>query len=209
VEEIVKHHLAFKVTWVYGTKGPFTSPCNAEGRIVNIRREKKVWCTQKENPCLRILVDDDNKGAPDEIPCYDAAIFKLWAFGGGVYHTGERVGEPICIRHVEPGSYAFFTSKPYGAPEDARVVIGCFEVAEPEREADPHWGFRVTSVPSSRIRLRDLDNAPRFWQSHHQNGPPRWGTGLFRYLPNYEAFELLAAVREAAAREKRRGVTIP
>jgi hypothetical protein len=107
------------------------------------------------------------------------------------------------IRHIEPGSFAFFTSKRYGDSEDARVVIGCFEIAEPEEEPDPDWGYEVPSVPSSRIRLRDLDNAPRFWRFHHQNGPPRWGTGLFRYLPNYEALEMRAAVREAAALEKK------
>jgi hypothetical protein len=198
----MNHHLAFKVTWVYGKKGPFTSPCTAEGRIINIRREKKVWCSQEENECCRILVDG-NEGAPAEFPCYDSAIFKLWAFGGGVFHNGKRVGEPIRIRHVEPGSFAFFTSKRYGDPEDARVVIGCFEVAEPKQEADLIWGFRVTSVPTSRIRLRDLDSAPRFWRFHRQNGPPKWGSGLFRYLPNDEALKILKAVREAEAREKK------
>src|ERR1043166_7108892 len=50
--------------------GPFTSPCDAHGRIVNIRKEKKVWCSQEENPCRRILFEDGNAGAPDEIPCY-------------------------------------------------------------------------------------------------------------------------------------------
>jgi hypothetical protein len=190
---------------VYGKEGPFTSPCDASGRIVNINREKKVWCSQEENPCRRILINENNEGTPDQIPCYDAAIFEQWVFGGGTYHNGERIGDPIPIRHVEPGNLAFFTSKRYGVAENERVVIGCFEIAEPAKEANPEWGFMVTSVPSSRIRLHDLDNAPRFWHFHRQNGPPKWGSGLFRYLPDHEALDILTAVRDAASREEKLG----
>ncbi len=30
--------LAFKFTWVYGPKGPFTAPCTAEGRNDQVTR---------------------------------------------------------------------------------------------------------------------------------------------------------------------------
>jgi hypothetical protein len=34
-------NVAFKVTWVYGEDGPWTTPCTPEGRRISIRREGK------------------------------------------------------------------------------------------------------------------------------------------------------------------------
>jgi len=109
---MIDGNVAFKVTWVYGQNGPFTSPCTPAGRDINIRRQKKVWCSQPENPCNQ-LFQRGNKGllAAKEYPCIDAVIFTRWSFGGGVYHTGARQGNPIPLNHVRPGKLAFFTSR--------------------------------------------------------------------------------------------------
>jgi len=65
-------------------------------------------------------------------------------------------------------------------------------------KADPDWGVVITSVRTTKVRVRNFKRAPRFWDFHTQNGPPRWGTGLFRYLPNSEALKLFEAVKAAA-----------
>jgi hypothetical protein len=196
-------NVAFKVTWVYGPRGPFTGPCTAEGREFNIVREGKVWCSDADSKCAQILhAGNLDKLPADYQPCYDVAIFTDWSFGGGVYHNGERRGQPISINHARAGKLAFFTSKRHDMNERDRVVIGCFEIDHFDPEADPDWGVVITSVPASRIRLRDFEFAPRFWDFHSQNGLPRWGCGLFRYLPESEALGLQDAVKAAAYKER-------
>lgn len=196
-------NVAFKVTWVYGPKGPFTGPCTAKGREINIVRERKVWCSDEGSKCAQILRAGNIGVLPTgHLPCYDVAIFEDWSFGGGFFHNGERRGQPMSINHVRPGRSAFFTAKRYDMEERDRIVIGFFEIGEFDRNADPDGGVVVTSVPSSRVRLRDIERAPRFWDFHTQNGPPRWGTGLFRYLPDCEALRLRDAIKAAAEKER-------
>jgi hypothetical protein len=196
-------NVAFKVTWVYGPRGPFTGPCTAEGREINIIQERKVWCSDRDSKWAQILHSGNTDKLPtDYQPCYDVAIFEDWSFGGDVFHHGERRGQPMSINHVRPGKLGFFTAKRFDMDERDRIVIGCFEIVEFDPEADPDWGVVITSVPASRVRLRDTEHAPRFWGFHTQNGPPRWGTGLFRYLPDSEALRLSDAMKAPAERER-------
>src|SRR5436190_6419814 len=104
-------HVAFKVTWVYGRTGPFTSPCTAEGREANIAIERKVWCSQRQNSCCKAFAAGNTRGPVSGSPCYDVDVFREWGFGGGVYHHGKRRGQPIPLRFAELGKLAFLTSK--------------------------------------------------------------------------------------------------
>lgn len=194
-------NVAFKVTWVYGPRGPFTGACTAEGRQINVEIERKVWCSDKESKCAQILSRGNDGSLPtDHQPCYDVAVFRDWSFGGGVYHNGERRGQPMSINHARSGKLGFFTTKRFDMKEAERLVLGAFEIDEYDPQADPEWGFVITSVRASRVRVRDLHHAPRYWDFHQQNGPPRWGTGLFRYLPDSEALKLYDAVKIAAGK---------
>lgn len=188
-------NVAFKVTWVYGKDGPFTSPCTPEGRYINIRRQKKVWCSQPECPCNK-LFREGNQGlvAVEDDPCYDAMIFTSWSFGGGVYYKGARPGHHIRLNHVRPGKLAFFTSRNIDMPESERIIIGCYEIAGIENGKD---GRMVLAKEGSGLRVPDFQNAPRYWDFYFRNNGPRWGTGLFRYLPDRVAQAMYEAVKEA------------
>lgn len=190
-------NVAFKVTWVYGQAGPFTSPCTPIGREINIRRKKKVWCSQPENLCNQ-LFQRGNKGLliGEEYPCYDAAIFTRWTFGGGVYHKGAKRGQPITLKHVRPRKLAFFTSRSIYMPEEERIIIGCYEIAG--IELDERDGFMVLPKEGSGLRVTDFQNAPRFWDFYLQERGPCWNTGLFRYLSDQQAQAMYQAVLEAA-----------
>lgn len=193
-----KLNVAFKVTWVYGKDGPFRTPCTAEGRKINIEKEKKVWCSQPENECRQLYDLNSNKIVTGSLPCYDSAIFKNWRFSAGIYHHGVKKGQPIPIRKTGKGKWAFFTSKKYGEREADRRVIGCFQIDDIVTcEDGTQW---VEAKPKIRYRVQDFDKAPRFWDYHTQEGPPKWGTGLFRYLNDKEAEELREAVLKAAGK---------
>jgi len=196
-------NVAFKVTWVYGDKNrPFASACSPEGREINIRLLKKTWCSQPENRCRKAF-DAGNRRPPVEatdssIPCYDAMVFRWWAFASGWFHHGAKRGQPIPMKFVRPGKLAFLTSRNYEMAEADRIVIGCYRISDVYDEDGSVW---ADSEPGpDRIRVTDLSRAPRYWDYHRQAGGPRWGTGLFRYLPDAEAELLVVAVQKAANR---------
>jgi hypothetical protein len=190
-------HVAFKVTWVYGKTGPFTSPCTAEGRETNIRVERKVWCSQRENRCYKVYTAGKVRGPVSGSPCYDVDALRKWEFGGGVYHHGPRRGQPIQLRFAKVGKLAFLTSKRFDAKESDRVVLGFFEIADLTRPDGKVWVSGKTGV---RVPNSSLHNAPRFWKFYRQSGRPRWGCGLFRYMSDGQAMRLKDAVMKAAGK---------
>ncbi len=194
-------NVAFKVTWVYGKKGPFTTPCTSEGRDINIRLAKKPWCSSEGCPCNERWREERTRGVilppVDQVVCYDAGIFKEECFGGGYFHHGPKTGQPIMIRHAKPGRMAFLTTKNHEMDEADRIVIACYQIREVEFEPE-NWGCRLLSWPKSFVRIKDFSKAPRYWKFREQAAGPIWGTGLFRYVTDAEAEALKAAVLEAA-----------
>jgi hypothetical protein len=194
-------NVAFKVTWVYGETGPFASPCTPTGRRINIQRRRVTWCRQPECPC-RQLFDAGNTEPYDRDkeywPCYDSAIFDKWSFGGGRFHGETRKGQKIPFKNFRLGKLAFFTTRRHDMEEEDRVVIGCYRIAK--AITDPDFDMLVAAAGDFKLRVRDFDQAPRFWEFHRQKGEPHWGTGLFRYLPDEEASALLEAVQKVAVR---------
>jgi hypothetical protein len=188
-------HVAFKVTWVYGKTGPFTSPCTSKGRETNIRIEQKVWCSQRENRCYKAYVAGNTRGPVSGSPCYDVDAFREWEFGGGVRHNGARRGQPIPLRFAKVGQLAFLTSRDVDAKEADRLVLGFFEITKLTGGNTWVSGGKGERVPNSSLR-----NAPRFWKFYRQSGPPQWGSGLFRYLSDGQAMRLKDAVMKAAGK---------
>ena len=193
-------NIAFKVTWVYGSQGPFTSPCTPAGRHINIVSDPRVWCSQQSCACWKIYHRNGNSGDYwtyhnradlDQWPCYDTLVFVRWQFGSGIYHHGPNKGNAIPIKHCRPGKLAFFTSKQTDEPEAERRIIGCFSIAGMTQ--DPDWGH-VIHAGNIRLRASNLSHAPLYWKLHRQAKGPRWNTGLFRYVSDQEAHAMLNAL---------------
>src|SRR5207249_10006128 len=128
---------------------------------------------------------------PYKWPCYDAPVFTTWSFGTGIYHHGRKKNKPMPIKYWKVGKVAFLTSKKSGEPESTRKIIGCFSVAGMTH--DQHWG-NMLHAGSIRLRVTNVNPAPLYSSLHRQGGPPRWNTGLFRYIPDGEAQKMLAAL---------------
>ncbi|HUK56534.1 MAG TPA: hypothetical protein VLY20_07735 [Nitrospiria bacterium] len=190
-------NIAFKVTWVYGEKGPFATPCTPKGREHNIAEEKKVWCSQKTCDCYK-LYSQGNKDRLDlnrnGWPCYDSAIFDKWGFGGGVYHNGPKKDQDIQIRYFKEGKLAFFTSRHHDMNEANRIIVGCFRIAGYQYDSD--FDHKMLVAGDLKLRVKDFNQGPRYWKFHKQRGGPRWGTGLFRYIPDTEAQAMLKALEK-------------
>jgi len=197
-------NVAFKVTWVYGKSEPFSSPCTSNGREINIRKEKRIWCSNKGCLCNELYRSGDLREVTrEERPCMDAEIFTAWKFGTGTYHHGPRKNDPIPIKYAKPGKLAFFTSRRLDLNEAERLVLGCYEIDEVKFDAKKSGTFLHAKQGSQfKINLDNLDGAPRFWDFYKASGPPLWGCGLFRYLSDDVAKTLRDAVVAAAATTK-------
>ena len=193
-------NVAFKLTWVYGVRGPFTSSCTAEGRRLNIQVAKRVWCSQRKCLCFQVF-KAGNTAPPvpiEDWPCNDSQALLDWRFSSGYFHHGKRKDQPIPMLGVRIGKLAFLTTRSFEMSERERIVMGCFRVSRVSDEEEEFW---VEAEPGDeRLRVKDLARAPRYWDYHKQTSGPRWGTGLFRYLPDSEAKRLYEAVSRAARR---------
>ena len=158
-------NVAFKVTWVYGEYGPWSSPCSPEGRLINILREGKVWCSQPDCPCHELLDTDDRLPA-GAIPCYDCRAPLDFRFTSGLHPRGPRKGEPIPMRRTGVGKFAFLTSRRHDMTEAERIVVACFRIDHVGDHPDLR-GYAVWADEGSphalRVPLDRLDEAPRFW----------------------------------------------
>jgi len=190
-------NVAFKLNWVYGADGPFTTACTPEGRLINIIGEGKVWCNQPECAC-HALADTDELLPADALPCLDLRGYRTLRFSGGTYHSGSRRGTGIAIHDTAPGKLAFLTSRRHDMAEDERIIIACFRIDRVETNeetgedtvaaGDPPLGLRV---PPERF-----EDAPRFWDFRAADESRLWRSGLFRYVPDDEAATMWAAMEE-------------
>jgi len=105
------------------------------------------------------------------------------------------LGDPIPINHWRPGKLAFLTSKEADKPENERRIIGCFSIAGMTQH--PDWGH-VLHGGSLRLRATNPGQAPLYWKFHHQPAGPRWNTGLFRYVNDHEAHNMLSALMQVS-----------
>ncbi len=190
-------NVAFKLNWVYGADGPFTTPCTPEGRLINILREGKVWCSQPENEC-HALVDTDEVLPADALPCMDLRGYRELRFGGGTYHSGPHRGKGISIHKAGVGKLAFLTSRDHEMPEEERIIIACFRIDRIETNEETGEDTVVAGDPPLGLRVPTdrFDDAPRFWDFRASAANRVWGSGLFRYIPDDEAAAMWAAVEE-------------
>jgi hypothetical protein len=203
---MVDGNVAFKVTWLYATKGDFDGPCNAAGRALNTHSGGGNWCRQPECTC-NIL--DRNKDQREidlhkEIPpCSESAMFTYPCnFNSGNYFKGIRKDEPIPMRHAQVGRHAFLTSRKHGWGEDERIIMAAYEIGAAgliNKGVHPHLRYEVSAKEGTEIRVLNLDQAPRFWKFYQNKyGPPAWGSKLFRYLSDEQAKQMYLAVQSAS-----------
>ena len=194
--------VAFKVTYNDGGAGAgrvgFRGICSRGNIAENAQDGGPVWCSQSDNPC-RIFADGNFRGPRPRIvgqngPCYEATLLshKPFRFGAGIYHNGERAGQPIPISQLKVGDIAFLTTIPPGGSQQDRFVFALFRVGR--LYAHPTWGNMVESDGSMDVILADdVAEDTLYWdfQKHNDDGSTLWNSGLFRYLSTERTTALL------------------
>jgi hypothetical protein len=183
-------HIPFKCTWHDGGTDGFEGICSAKNMVFNVNN--RVWCSQPENDCYR-YVNEHTRVHPRS-PCYESTLFTSWEMGFGIYHTGERAGQPIEPKgNLGLGSIGVLTSRPPEVEESERLVIGIHYYRRPayqKKKKDSYFirGDHILSfrVPSA-LRVR-------FWDhySNQNTGEAKWGAGLYRWMSEGQVRSLLS-----------------
>jgi hypothetical protein len=194
-------NVAFKVTWVGGEHGPWTTPCTPAWRRRHIVDYPQPWCSNPECRCCE-LADTDERIDPDDWPCYDYPVFLRWAFGPGVSSYGEAKGMP----QARVGKIAVLTSRLPWREEGDRRIIGCFRIGS-LGWTDEFGTYEAAAREGSAHRLRippdRAKDGPRFWDHYHPPTPmggPKWSYGLVRYITDADARSMWEAVEAEAGR---------
>lgn len=193
--------VALKVT--YNDGGPGTSRfgycgiCTNPTMLYNVKLKKRPNCKAAESPC-RQYVDNQFKGRRPtnrSLHCYESRMLANTplTFGFGLYHRGQKIGQPMPVQGVAPGDMAFLTTKFPEAREEERVVFGCFRVAK-EPFFEEGWGYVLQSDGTIDLVFPD-DVASRilFWNyCTNKDGSTRWDSGLHRHLKDTATADLLS-----------------
>lgn len=197
--------VALKVAYNDGGAAPggligYRGICSDGVILDNVRKRRMTNCADPNGPCCTFVSNNFTGHRPSidsrEPWCYESTLLsrKPWKFGAGVYHNGERQGQPIPIRQISTGDVAILTTLKPGTREPSRFIFAIFRIGHISN--DPHSGAMLVSDSTLDVRLPD-DVAPllQFWRYHsNKQGPPDWRTGLFRYLAVDETTTILSEI---------------
>ena len=204
--EYYKPNVAFKCTYCDGGRSAtcvgFNGVCSDKLINYNINVEKRVWCSQEECACKQYLNGEIKRWELEEEfeeigVCSESAIMRDWAAYAGRYHNGDRAGEPIKMKNAETNSLCILTTREPNTPENMRFIFGVFMIDD-TYAGDDYESGEVRAHPKYRLVLTPKE-AKRmlYWKYHKNDSNPEkamWGSGLFRYLTDAEAMQILCDI---------------
>lgn len=188
-------NVALKCNW---NDKNYMAPCSEEAYKFNIH-EGRAWCSSHLCKCREFGEEVNLKNHP----CYESIAFKEMYFGAGWDQTGGR-HQPRHIHNVKEGRMAILTTRPPGAEESDRLVIGCLfinRVNDDPGEETKIFGDKDRSIliPFQGIKIR-------FWDYYKNPGAEDivlWASGLVRYVTNGTVLSILKAIGEQYTNARR------
>ena len=117
-----------------------------------------------------------------------------WKAQAGTIRNGLKEGDNIKIKNAFKNSIAILTTRLPGTTEKERFIFGLFLIND-VYEGDEDTSGYVSA--QSRFRLFFTIEEGRklpYWRYHankNNQSRPAWGTGLFRYISEYEGAQIL------------------
>jgi hypothetical protein len=181
-------NIALKCNW---NDRNYRAPCSDEAYEFNLK-QGRAWCGLSESNC-RSYNEDVNL---DNHPCYESIAFKELFFGAGWDHTEERQ-QPRHIHNVRVDRVALLTTRPPGADEKNRIIIGCLYINEVLD--DPGEETKIFGDVNKSIIVDYDDVKVNFWDYYKNPGAEDvilWASGLFRYVSNETVEGVLRGIGE-------------
>lgn len=181
-------NIALKCNW---NDKYYKAPCSLTAYKFNLS-ENKAWCSSPLSKC-REFTDEVSL---EHHPCYESIALQEMYFGAGWDHTGEKT-QPRHIYSVRRGRLAIFTTRPPGAEEKDRLIIGCLfieNVADDPGEETKIYGDRAKSLEIDYDEIK-----VKFWDYYKNAGDENlilWASGLFRYISDETVLNILKGIGE-------------
>jgi len=193
-------NVAFKCTYNDGgSKGfvGFEGTCSLDNIKRNVKGEhRRRWCSSPSCLC-RQFWDNGFRGRRPQYPCYESEIIEHWRFGPGVYHSEDRDGDPIPMKHAQVGKVALLTTRhPECDTEVERIVFGVYRIDRISEDEDGVIWVEGSADTAIRLSENAAFALPYWTFKRRRKGTSvAWGTGLFRYLSDQEVTNFLHALR--------------
>lgn len=207
--KIEKPNIVFKCNFCDGKSDKYhigyMGACSDEMIRYNILEAQHSWCSDPNCACCQYLNGEIAGDQLDDLcrdggfVCYESQMLKDWTAFAGFVLNGEKKQEPRKIRNVQLNSLAVLTTRKPNMPEEDRFVFGVFLVDDADEGNGVNEGF-VKSNSKYRIELSPAEALRiKFWNYHaNDNNPsnPAWGQGLYRYINDIEAAQILRDIVE-------------
>ena len=200
-----RKNIAFKCTYCDGGKSDscigFDGLCSDKQRHYNVFVGKRIWCSAEENLCRMCL---DGKMSKEDLEekyrennaavCYESNLFRSWSYEAGGVVNGINKGRPNTIRNVQTNSLCVLTTRKPNTDKTERYIFAVFIVIRSE-EGDDLTAGKVIAHPKYRIALTEQESRQMCFWNYYQNksdkAPYQWGSGLFRYINDATATDIL------------------
>ena len=192
---------AFKCTYCDGGSSEdsigFRDLCS-DSNIRNNILSKRNWCNTGEL-CMGRYIGKYTRSEYVEASkhlerCYESKMLCEWKASAGTINHGRRAGTPIKMDKTAPDKLAVLTTRLPGAREEERIIFAVF-IIRLAYDGDTNESGFVLSDPDCRIELKPAEAKKMlFWNYHSNEGnleSIKWGTGLYRYLDDIEALQIL------------------
>ncbi len=181
-------NIALKCNW---NDKYYKAPCSSHAYNFNLL-QGRAWCSSPLSKCRKFGDEVSLK----HHPCYESIALKEMYFGAGWDHTGERY-QPRHIHSARVDRMAILTTRPPGAYEEDRLIIGCLfikSVHDDPGEETKLFGDRQKSIEIDYDEVR-----VKFWDYYKNAGNENlklWASGLFRYIRDETVVNILKGVGE-------------
>ena len=206
-------NIAFKCNYNDGGKDAkrigFHGVCSNSVIHNNVAIEKREWCSHERCPCCQyhsgLLTRKQLETVMSENwdnTCNEGQLLLNWKALAGTCNNGPRRGEHFKIRGARNNGLAVLTTRLPRQKEEYRRIFALFLIDKID-EGDEETSGSVRSTSRYRISFSEEESEQLlYWKYHaNRNNPskPAWGSGLFRYLSDEEAVQIL---RDAAIVKK-------
>lgn len=181
-------NIAFKCNW---NDKFYKAPCSSEAYEFNIQ-EGRAWCSSPLSKCREFIGESNLYNHP----CYESIALKEMYFGAGWDHTRDKV-QPRHIHSAKVSRLAILTTRPPGAEEKDRLIIGCLYIKGVQDDTNEE-----TKIYGDKTRSFEIDYNKikvKFWDYYKNEGAEDlilWASGLFRYVSDGTVLSILKGIEK-------------
>lgn len=205
-------NLAFKCNYCNGGESAaqigYQGFCSDEVIAYNIDKKHQAGCSDEKSPCrlyqngkmTREELDGLISGGDEQCHiCDESQMLKIWKASAGRVQYGDNKGKPKKLKDLPCNSLALLTTRLPRAKEEERIIFGIFlvdDVFEGD-DVDPGYvaaksQYSIKLTPEEAMKMKFWD----FYTNPNKKDVIQWGSGLFRYLNDDQAIQILQAVVE-------------